>query len=218
VCECACTCMRNVGWWKKTRRSRSCPRSRPLLQNLWQTPRKWPQQPLLCMCVCLCVHVHTHTHMDLNTFSRKCTLYDHQTTHTHTHTRTSTHTHAHTDTHGHTRVCIHTCRRTRTLRYDKTRQRVDLFRTHDEAVGIGHACAFLVEGECEGIVSHKWRSHSTHVNVSHVTHMKESCNTFGCVMSHVWTHNEVGVNASCPHIYVGASPAMRVPGECHTHG
>jgi len=38
----------------------------------------------------------------------------------------------------------------------------------------------------EWVMSHIWMSHVTHIWMSHVIHMNESCHTYEWVMSHIW--------------------------------
>ena len=60
-------------------------------------------------------------------------------------------------------------------------------------------------------MSHIWMSHVTHMNESchtyewvmshiwmrHVTNMNESCHTYECVMSHIWMSHVTHMNESC---------------------
>ena len=85
----------------------------------------------------------------------------------------------------------------------------------------------------EWVMSHIWMSHVTHMNeschtrewvmshirMSHVTHMNESCNTLEWVMSHVWmsniTHMSKSYHTHAPA--VGAIPRHRTTSVPHTY-
>ena len=65
-----------------------------------------------------------------------------------------------------------------------------------------HQCIMHVE---EGVVSHWWRSHGTHMN--------ESCHTWEWIMSHIW----IGMNSSC-HWWRSHVTRMEGLWMCHGEG
>jgi len=86
-------------------------------------------------------------------------------------------------------------------------------------------------------MSHIWMSHVTHMDeschthgwvmshiwMSHVTHTDESCHTHGWVMSHIWMSHVTHMDESC-HTYGGVmshiwmSPVTHMDESCHTYG
>jgi len=48
----------------------------------------------------------------------------------------------------------------------------------------------------EWVMSHIWMSHVAHICMSHVTHMNESCHSYGRVMSHIWMSHVAHMNES----------------------
>ena len=70
------------------------------------------------------------------------------------------------------------------------------------------------------MVTHEWVT--SHIGLSHVTRMNESCHTYEWVMSHIWMSHVTHMNESC-HTYewvmshVWISHVTRMNESCHTY-